>query len=283
MSFVEVNGVKLRVIDEGLGTPLVMLHGFTGTAESWADIAAPFAGRFRVIRVDLLGHGRSSAPRDPRRYALPLAAADLVALLDRLGIEKAYVVGYSFGGRVALHLALAAPERVAALVLESTSYGIADPDERRARQAQDEALAEKLVQEGIESFVAYWEELPLFATQKRLPAPVRAALRRERLNQSPAGLANSLKGAGAGAQECLLPRLPTLTMPALLVAGSLDAKYCQIAQEMNAAFPASRLCIIDGAGHNVHLEKPGEFTREVQAFLADVASTMGNERPNACE
>ena len=270
MKQVEVNGVELRVIDEGEGPALLLLHGFTGSAESWDHVTHELTSRFRVIRVDLLGHGASSVPPDPRRYALPLAAADLAGLLDHLAVPKACVVGYSLGGRVALHLALSAPERVAALVLESASCGIADPEERAARRAQDEALAEKILREGIEAFVAYWEKLPLFASQERLPRAVQEAQRRIRLNQRADGLAASLKGAGAGAQEWLLPQLPQLTMPVLLIVGSLDTKYCQVAQEMNAALRSSRLRVVEGAGHNVHLEKPGQYIRELQTFLAEV-------------
>jgi len=267
---VKVNGVELRVIDEGEGPALLLLHGFAGSAESWDDVARKLTSRYRVIRVDLLGHGGSSAPQDPRRYALPLMAADLAGLLDHLAVPKACVVGYSLGGRVALHLALSAPEKVAALVLESASCGIADPKERAARRAQDEALAGKILREGIEAFVAYWEELPLFASQKRLPRAVQEAQRRIRLSQRASGLVGSLKGAGAGTQEWLLPQLPKLSMPLLLIVGSLDTKYCQLAQEMKTALRSSRLCVVEGAGHNVHLEKPGQYTRTLEAFLAEV-------------
>lgn len=262
-----MNGVELNVIDEGGGPPVLMLHGFTGTAESWSGIARGLVCRWRVLRVDLLGHGRSSCPEDPRRYALELAASDLLALMDALGVGEFAVLGYSLGGRTALHLALKAPERVKALILESASYGIADPSERAARRAQDEALAARIEREGIEAFVDYWESLPLFETQRRLPREVREAVRRERLGQPPLGLANSLRGAGAGAQECLLPRLPELTMPVLVIAGKLDLKYCAIAQEIAQAVSSGRLCIIDGAGHNVHLERPGDYLEAVTAFL----------------
>ena len=267
MACVEVNGIEFHVIDEGAGSPLLLIHGFTGTAAGWSQIAAAFALRRRVIRVDLLGHGLSSSPADAGRYSLPTAAADLAALLEKLGVEQAFVAGYSLGGRVALHLALASPDRVSALILESTSPGIADPKEREARRASDEALAKILEEKGIDSFVDYWERLPLFASQARLSTEVREAVRRERLKQSPVGLANSLRGAGAGTQEYLLPQLPRLTMPTLLIAGSLDEKYCRIARAMHAALPNSRLHIVDDAGHNVHLEKPGEYIREVEAFL----------------
>ena len=100
----------------------------------------------------------------------PTLVQDLTALLDRLGIARAPVVGYSMGGRVALHLALGAPERVAALVLESASPGIADAAQRAARVKSDEALADDIERLGIEAFVDRWEAQPLFASQSRLAA-----------------------------------------------------------------------------------------------------------------
>lgn len=279
MAFVEVNGVRLHVIDEGAGEPVLFLHGFTGTAAGWSRVASAFSTRRRTIRVDLLGHGLSSAPDDPGRYALPLAAEDLVALLDALDVQNCVVAGYSMGGRTALHLALAAPERIRGLILESASPGIADPVERQIRRRSDEALAEKLEREGIAAFVEYWESLPLFATQKRLPDDVRAAVRQERMRQSAHGLAGSLRGAGAGMQEDLFPRLSELSMPVLLIAGGLDDKYRRIARSLHEALAGSRLCIVEGAGHNVHLERPDAYIRAVEAFLDELPPCQIRPRP----
>lgn len=274
MAFVEVNGVRLHVVDEGTGEPILFLHGFTGTAAGWTRIASALAPHRRTIRVDLLGHGLSCAPTDSGRYSLTRAAEDLVALLDALDVDECVVAGYSMGGRTALHLALAAPRRVRGLILESASPGIADPAEREARRKADEALADRIEREGIAWFVAYWESLPLFATQKSLPHEVQTAVRRERLAQSPLGLAGSLRGAGAGAQEDLLPRLPELEMPVLLIAGELDEKYCRIARAMHGVLARSRLCIVEGAGHNVHLERPDAYIRAVEAFLEELPATV---------
>lgn len=279
MAFVEVNGVRLHVIDEGAGEPVLFLHGFTGTAAGWSRVASAFSTRRRTIRVDLLGHGLSSAPDDPGRYALPRAAEDLVALLDALDVQNCVVAGYSMGGRTALHLALAAPERIRGLILESASPGIADPVERQIRRRSDEALAEKLEREGIAAFVEYWESLPLFATQKRLPDDVRAAVRQERMRQSAHGLAGSLRGAGAGMQEDLFPRLSELSMPVLLIAGGLDDKYRRIARSLHEALAGSRLCIVEGAGHNVHLERPDAYIRAVEAFLDELPPCQIRPRP----
>jgi 2-succinyl-6-hydroxy-2,4-cyclohexadiene-1-carboxylate synthase len=171
------------------------------------------------------------------------------------------------GGRVALHLAAAAPARVRALVLESSSPGIADPTERAARIDADDALADAIERDGLAAFVERWERLPLFASQAVLPEVVLERQRAQRLRNDPRGLANSLRGMGAGRQEPLWHRLATLAAPTLLIAGELDAKYCAIARQMAAALPNARTAVVPNAGHAVHLEQANAFVRNVLEFL----------------
>jgi 2-succinyl-6-hydroxy-2,4-cyclohexadiene-1-carboxylate synthase len=180
------------------------------------------------------------------------------------------VLGYSMGGRAALALAIAAPERVGALILESTSPGLRDPEVRLARASQDALLAEAIERDGIQAFVDEWERLPLFESQAALPAPARAALRAQRLRNSPVGLANSLRGFGQGVMMPLHDFLPQIHVPTLIVTGALDARYCQLGREMAERIPGSLLEIVAGAGHTVHLEQPARFQRLVLDFLAGV-------------
>jgi len=266
MTRIAVNGVDLNVETAGDGFPLLLLHGFTGSAATWRPLAPEWAA-FRTIAVDLIGHGASDAPADEARYTMEPCAIDLTALLDALGVGRAAVLGYSLGGRVALHLALAAPARVAALVLESASPGIEDAAERDARVAADRALADDIERDGIEAFVDRWERLPLWSTQAALPADVRASLRAQRLANDARGLANSLRGMGAGAQASLWDRLGELRMPVLLIAGGLDAKYRDIARAMQQRIDGARVEIMEGAGHAVHLERPAAFASPVKEFL----------------
>jgi 2-succinyl-6-hydroxy-2,4-cyclohexadiene-1-carboxylate synthase len=184
--------------------------------------------------------------------------------MDNLAVERFDLLGYSLGGRVALHLALEAPQRVGKLVLESASPGIADPDERAARVAADEALAARIERDGVAKFVAYWEEVPLFASQRRLPLNVRQ--RNQRLANSAQGLANSLRGMGSGAQRSLWHALGRLRMPLLLLVGERDRKFVSIAQAMVAQIANCRVQTAD-AGHAVHLEQPERFLELVEAFF----------------
>jgi 2-succinyl-6-hydroxy-2,4-cyclohexadiene-1-carboxylate synthase len=262
-----VNGLALNIETSGQGASLVLLHGFTGAAAHWSTHSAAFAPHAHVIAVDLPGHGASESPPDPARYRMERCVDDLRALFDALGLERVKLLGYSMGGRVALHFAAAHPERVERLILESASPGLADPAERAARTSSDEELARFIEENGVEAFVKRWEALPLFASQVRLPEAARAALRAQRLRCDPRGLANSLRGLGTGVQSPLWERLPTLPTPTLLIAGELDAKFAEIARAMRARLPAARLEIVAEAGHTVHLEQPEAFARIVIDFL----------------
>jgi len=268
MARVTVDGIALDVEVRGAGPPLLLLHGFTGDAATWARRLPALAAHATTVAVDLIGHGASDAPLSAARYSMAHCVADLLALLDALDLgPRVGVLGYSMGARIALHVANAAPERVAALVLESGSPGLATGEERRARRASDAALATAIERDGVEAFVARWERLPLFATQERLPMAAREELRRQRLRNSVTGLANSLRGMGTGAQESLWDRLGVMSVPTLLVAGALDDKFCRIGRAMADAMPRAALAIVPDAGHAVHLERPEAFDRSATHFI----------------
>lgn len=261
------DGLRLHVVRSGSGPAVLMLHGFTGSAATWAPLSAALGDRFATIAVDLAGHGASSAPVEPTRYALGGLARDLARVLDHLRVARAALLGYSMGGRAALRFALEHPDRVSALVLESSSPGIADPAERESRRAADAALADVIERDGVAAFVDRWEALPLWATQHALPTVVRDTLRAQRLANTASGLANSLRGAGAGAEPGVTDRLETLNVPTLLIAGALDPKYVALGRLMERAMPQARLSIVESAGHAVHLERPAEFAALVAEFL----------------
>lgn len=262
--------------------PALLLHGFTGHGGSWAEAGQTFAAAgFRVLAPDLLGHGRSPAPPDPKRYAMAHAAADLAALLDAAADGPVHLLGYSMGGRLALYFSLTYPERVRSLTLESASPGLASEAERAERRGWDNALADHIERDGIAAFVDYWESLPLWnSQQRRLSTQQRRQLHAQRRQNRPVGLANSLRGIGAGAQPNLLPRLPSLTAPILLLAGADDRKFAAINRQMAEQIPNARLVILPDAGHTVHLERPLAFARAVLTFWSagDSSSQRSHKR-----
>lgn len=238
-------------------TPLVLLHGFTQTGGSWAPLL-PYLPPGPKFLPDLPGHGGASpAPGD-----LWSTAARLSGLVD----GPASWVGYSMGGRAALHVALAHPGSVARLALVSATAGIVDAAERAARRQRDEALARRVEAEGVEEFVRWWVSQDLFAT---LPAD--RARADQRLVNTAGGLASSLRRAGTGAQEPLWDRLAELGrrhVPVLLLAGELDTKYVSLASAMARAIgPTASVVIVEGAGHACHLERPDVVGPALSEFL----------------
>jgi len=242
----------------GRGPRLVLVHGFTQTGRSWGPVAADLPGDHEVVRVDAPGHGHSA-----------LLATDMVEgarLLGEVGGPATYI-GYSMGARLCLHLALAQPQRVTALVLLGGTAGIEDAVARAARRRDDEALAVELERVGVAEFVRRWLARPLFIGLDEGAAGMRA-----RLENTVTGLAASLRLAGTGAQESLWSRLSELAMPVLAVAGERDDVFLARAEAMAVAIgPNAEVAVVPGAGHAAHSEAPEAFLAIVRRFLARVS------------
>lgn len=237
----------------------VLVHGFTQTARSWRIVEQLLHDSIAdcdTLAVDLPGHGDSTAPAD----------LDLWAIADRLVDESgdATYVGYSMGGRVALHAALARPDAVRSLVLIGATAGIDEPRERRARLDADEELATRIETVGVEAFIDEWLRNPLFAGLDD-----DTALRSDRLRNTAAGLAGSLRAAGTGTQEVLWDRLGEITVPVLLLVGEHDAKFADLAGRLRDRLGDATLVVVPDAGHSVHLEQPAATVEAIGAWYGD--------------
>ncbi|MBF0495621.1 MAG: 2-succinyl-6-hydroxy-2,4-cyclohexadiene-1-carboxylate synthase [Deltaproteobacteria bacterium] len=250
---------------------VLMLHGFLGSGEDWAEVIQRLLPDASCLTVDLPGHGRTRIRTGDEAYTLAGAAAGLVQLLDDLALPPVTLVGYSMGGRLALYLALTYPERFTGLVLESASPGLADPIERQARQERDERLAEELESQGLEEFLKHWYDQPLFNSLKQHPRFV--DLCRRRMNNIPAELVKSLRWMGVGRQPSLWEDLGRISLPLLVVVGERDVKFRDLAAQMVARQPAARLAVISGSGHNVHFEKPDEMAEQIKNFILSEVGT----------
>lgn len=260
-------GFSLNVEVAGDGPAIVLLHGFTGSASSWGSFRDLLQERCTVVAVDIAGHGDSDKPRDLEHYRMPQVVADIVQAVALAGFARCAWLGYSMGGRTALHVAAAFPRSVERLALIGASAGIADAQSRAERVAADERLAQRILDEGIPAFVDYWEAIPLFASQRDLPEAIRTAIRQGRLACDPIGLANSLRGMGTGAQEPLHERLRTLTMPVLAMAGALDTRYVTIARKLAEGIPSGQHAMVPGAGHAAHIENAEWCAERVYEFV----------------
>jgi 2-succinyl-6-hydroxy-2,4-cyclohexadiene-1-carboxylate synthase len=226
---------------------VVLLHGFGGTHRAWDGVRAHLQPeRYRPVALDLPGHGEQAGCEPPITFA---GCVDHV--LSRAP-ERFTLCGYSMGGRIALLLALAAPERVRALMLVSTTAGIEDGGEREQRRAADGLLADELEAGSFEDFIERWRTQPLFADE---PAEVGALARADQRRNRPDALAAVLRGIGTGEMEPLWGRLEELEMPVAVLVGDRDTKFLSLGERM-ARLPANARLLVGPGGHNLPLESP---------------------------
>lgn len=229
----------------GSGPVVVWLHGFTQTKNSALEFRSILAETCEVLSIDLPGHGDNAAT-----YGSLDETADLLAA--ELPREPFVLGGYSLGGRVALHVALRHPARLAGLVLLSTTLGINDPRLRRARRDRDEKLARRIESMNLDAFMDEWLSQPLFTSLTPDPAE-RSSRSRDR-----AGLAESLRRSGTGTQSWLGERVASLDLPTLVIVGEHDAKFRDEGADIRDRVLGARLATVANAGHAAHLERPGD-------------------------
>ena len=233
---------------------VVLLHGFAGTGHAWDAVAERLGGE-RYLAPDIRGHGTAAGAR-------PTGFAECTADVLAAAPARFELCGYSMGGRLALHVALAAPERIARLVLVSGTAGIVDEADRARRRAADERLAAEIERMPIADFADRWLAQPLFADDADA---ARMRGREDILRNEPAGLAAALRGIGAGSMPPLWDRLGELEgIETLIVAGERDAKYVHLGERLAAAIPGARLEIVAGGGHALPRERPAELAALIE-------------------
>lgn len=224
-----------------------MLHGFGGTGRAFDRVIAALPSeRYTPVALDLPGHGERSRPDGRITYE---RCAELVLAS---GPDRFVLCGYSMGGRIALQVALRAPDRVSRLVLVSATAGIESQAERNARLEADERLAAQIESEPLERFVERWRSQPMFAQE---PEPVRLLACEDHRRNTTIGLAAALRGIGAAVMPPLWERLGELAMPVVVLAGERDGKYQELGRRIASAVPNGRLLVVPG-GHGLVLENP---------------------------
>ena len=249
------SGTALEVSVEGSGEPILVIHGFTGSALAMKSLSALLPGR--KIIPDLVGHGRSESPTSLEAYYLDAVSQQLSSLLEQLDATPTAIVGYSMGGRVALNFAVTHPEKVRSLALIGASPGLANAGDRFIRKEADHKLAESISHLGIDQFVESWVNMPMWESlRSKLTDDQWQESIAERRTNNPIGLANSLRAGGTGSMNPLHEALNDLKVPTLLLAGDKDHKFLQIAHDMSVALPMASLRVIADSGHATHLEQP---------------------------
>ena len=242
--------------------PTLLLHGFLGSRDDFADLSALLPSSASVTAPDWAGHGAKGGLREPAAYALE---AQVAAVGDWIGSQTgpATLLGYSMGGRLLQH-ALRDRERLPAgwrVVLVSTSPGISDPGEADNRRRGDAAAARLLREGGMEPFLRYWHNQTFFRPLLGLPPDRLGPILRRRRTADPEGLALSLEHVGPGSVPGTEDVLRRLACRVDIVAGEADPRYVALGRRMAELIPGSRLHVIPGAGHALHLEQPEALAR----------------------
>lgn len=265
---------------------VVLLHGFAQSAATWDKVAAALSRNTAcaVHAYEFPGHGKAACPCDAQGYSMEAVCAGLLEYLASFETAPV-VVGYSMGGRIAVSALCEWMQTqgfaqgripVSALVLESAGLGPANRAEREAVEKRNAEWAERLRNQGLSSFMDYWESLPLFASQQLLPEEERHSIRRRRMENDAEALARTLKGTGAHrmpCRSCIEAGLFALTergVPLLYLAGELDGKYADEAKRIDELFSGNAYAgsiVLPGCGHNVHEERPAAYAEKVASWL----------------
>jgi len=256
-----------RSVGDAVNPAILFLHGFTGSCDDWRPIAELLSDRYYSVAVDLPGHGGTTVDGPDTLFRIESCADALLAWMEQKSIHHPHCVGYSMGGRLALYLAARHRDHFTSFVIESGSPGLVDEAERAARRKSDEQLALRLEEESLEQFIGEWYEQPLFASLRTDPQRYVTLIHR-RMRNNPHKLAISLRHMGTGAQPSLWDELSSIDHPTLLIVGQNDDKFKAIAERMTQRNNQFQIAAIDGAGHNVHVEKPGPYTATLRDFIS---------------
>lgn len=273
------DGVRLYLEETGAGLPLLFLHEFAGDLRSWEPQVRYFARRYRCVTFNARGYPPSDVPEDPAAYSQSRAVADAIAVLDRLDIGAAHVIGLSMGGFCALHLGLRHPERAASLVVAGCGYG-APAEQQATFRAECEAIARAFEREGA-GVVAQRYALGPARVQLQNKDPRGWEQFVSMLAEHPSlGSALTMRGVQKARPSLydLREELARLTAPTLLVAGDEDDGCLETSLMLKRTIPSAGLVVWPGTGHTSNLEEPDLFNRTVGDFLSAVQSGAWRSR-----
>jgi len=266
------DGVVLHAEQTGTGDPVLFIHEFAGDHRSWEPQVRYFSAAYRCITYAARGYPPSAVPADPESYSQARAVEDAIAVLDRLGIAAAHVVGLSMGGFTALHLALRYPERVTAAVVAGAGYGAA-PERAEAFRAECHAIAAAFEADGAAKVAQWYAAGPARVQfQNKNPrgwAEFAAAL----ASHDSLGAALTMRGVQAARPSLYALRddLARIHVPMLILVGDEDEGCLEPALMLKRTIPTAGLTVLPRTGHTANLEEPGVFNRAVDDFLAAAA------------
>jgi len=263
------DGTRLWVEEAGQGTPILFIHEFGGDHRSWEPQLRFFARRHRCITFAARGYPPSDVPDDVERYSQAIAAADAVAVLDGLGIEKAHIVGLSMGGFCALHVGLSHAARALSIVAAGAGYGAEKSLEEYFR-AVSLAVADGFEKQGAEAFAKTYALGASRVQFQNKDLRGWAEFAAQLGEHDARGAALTMRGVQARRPSLydLEAGLRAMELPTLVMTGDEDDHCLQPALYLKRVIPACGLCIFPRTGHTLNLEEPALFNLHLAEFIA---------------
>lgn len=245
---------------------IVLLHGFLGDKHDWFAVAEILAEQYYCISVDLPGHG------DSLNQALPMpgfeACCELIEqTVSKLGVEQYHLIGYSLGGRIALHLARRYRSCVLSLILESCHPGLQSEQDKAQRRINDAQWADKLAELDMTTFLTQWYQQAVFAD---LSYQQQHAMIKRRCGNQGVNLSNCYQATSLALQASLWDTPAVINAPCFFIAGSDDSQFLSLARRWQQQSPLQLYCV-NASGHNVHSAAPDSFSQLVLRLLNSLA------------
>ena len=260
MPQIDRDGVRIYYEVHGSGPPLLLTHGYSSTSAMWQGQIAALSKHHKLVLWDMRGHGQSDYPDDPAAYSEALTVADITALLDAVGADRAIVGGLSLGGYMSLAFYRAHPERVRALLIIDTGPGFKKDDAREAWNQRARATGDRFEREGLGGL--------------KSSSPERSSVS----HRDASGLARAAGGMLTQRDARVIESLPNIKVPALIVVGANDAPFLAASDYMAAKIPGAEKVMIPAAGHVVNIDQPQAFLDAVLPFLDGLPRSASPER-----
>jgi pimeloyl-ACP methyl ester carboxylesterase len=255
MAKINRDGVDIYYEVHGQGPTLLMSHGYSATAQMWRGQIEALAPHVQLVTWDMRGHGQSDYPEDQAAYSALNTVADMAAILDAVGAERAIIGGLSLGGYMSLYFHAIHPERTRALLIIDTGPGYRNDAARDGWNATAIKRAERYEADGL-------------GLLNRGGAEVRDARHRDAT-----GLAHAARGMLAQQGSVVIDSLPSIAVPSLVLVGANDTAFLGASDYMAAKIPGAKKVVIPDAGHAANIDQPAAFNAALLEFLTSARLT----------
>ncbi len=263
------NSIDFNIVQSGDNEkdPILFLHGFLGNSADWNKIMDALSQQYHSVAIDLPGHGKTIISGNDNNFSIEKTAGAIARMIENRFEKKINLIGYSMGGRLAFYLLLNFAHLFEKAVIESSSPGIKDEQVRKERLKNDIALSERIKNSPLDEFLKFWYQQPLFESLASEPEKLRNLIK-SRMENDRLTLAKSLSMMSTGRQPSLWDEIKKISVPICLIVGQKDFRFQEINRDIATRIKKCELHIIKDCGHNVHAEKPHDFSLVVKTFLS---------------